>query len=110
MTDTTKPPQPWVRLTKLSECPNAGVSASLTEDYAVGELNLLSLPVEYNLEGFLEEPIRVGRPIRVDRRFRNGIQVPGMFESSRVTEVGEDRVQTRNSIYLVEFKDPPVSL
>ncbi len=62
-----------------------------------------SLPVEYTVEGVLILPIEMGRSVLMDREKRNDVVVSGFFQTSVVTEVGEDWFKTKNSVYTVEY-------
>ena len=58
-----------------------------------------SLPIEYNIEGHAYHLPVVGNSFTVMREKRNGIAVGGIFQTSRVIEVGENYFKTRNSVY-----------
>ena len=63
-----------------------------------------SLPVEYNLEGYLlNDEIQVNQSVVVDRIKRNGVKASGMFKTSHVTEVGDTYFKTQNSVYMYKF-------
>jgi len=47
--------------------------------------------------------IEVGKSVFVDRTKRNGVEVRGVFTTSRVTEVGDNYFKTRNSLYLYKY-------
>lgn len=57
-----------------------------------------SLPVDYDLEGFLLDPIVPGCPVRALRLRRNGVDALGCFSTTPVVEV---HVTTVNSVYRV---------
>lgn len=61
-----------------------------------------SLPIDYEMEGHLLEPIAIGRTIRLRRFRRNDVLADGLFESSEVVAIREPFVETRNSIYRVD--------
>jgi hypothetical protein len=63
----------------------------------------VSLPVEYTAEGELIGEIKVGRSVVIDRDTRNGVKMPGIFQSSTVTEVTATQFKTRNSVYNYKF-------
>lgn len=63
-----------------------------------------SLPIDYEMEGHLLEPLRVGGIIRLRRFRRNHVRADGHFESSEIVAIREPLVETRNSIYLVEVQ------
>ena len=64
--------------------------------------NSTSLPVDYTLTGVLLVPPRIGGKVKVLRTTRNGIEVPGVFESTEVVEIGEHGFTTFNSVYLLK--------
>lgn len=62
-----------------------------------------SLPVGYELEGWLLAPPVVGRCVEILRCSRNGVARLGVFRSTPVTLVRGDTFHTGNSVYrLVE--------
>lgn len=65
--------------------------------------NYSSIPIEYNVEGYLLYDIEVGKNVFIDRIKRNGVDVRGVFTTSRVTEVGEKYFKTQNSVYQYKF-------
>jgi hypothetical protein len=90
-----------IYIEKLAEVPG-GLPALKMEEHIMGEPptdNYNSIPVEYNLEGILAFPIQVGEGVIVERTKRNGVEVRGMFTTSRVTEVGDNYFKTQNSVY-----------
>ena len=91
-----------VRLVKLSACENALIPPSPWEDWKIGEMNTRSLPVDYELQGILVEPMEAGKPIRVLRTHRNGVRVDGFFQSSPVREFKNGAAITLNSIYFID--------
>ena len=89
-----------IELTKLAPSGDAVVEPGSWETYIPGSAdNKDSLPVDYVLVGFLLEPIKLGRPIRLLRVARNGVAALGIFESTSVTAVTSTKVTTRNSLY-----------
>ena len=90
-----------IRLVKLSACDDALSPSSSWEDWKIGEPNEGSLPVDYELQGSLIEPMEVGKPILVHRTCRNGVRADGLFQSSPVREFKNGAAITLNSIYLI---------
>jgi hypothetical protein len=85
----TDDPTPWlpgtlVRLVKLSACDDALCPPLSWEDWKIGELNARSLPVDYEMEGSLIEPMEAGKPILLHRTCRNGVRADGLFQSTPV--------------------------
>lgn len=91
-----------VRLVKLSACDDAVVPPSTWEDWKMGELNTRSLPVDYELQGILVEPMETGKRICVLRTHRNGVRVDGVFQSSLVREFKNGAAITLNSVYFIQ--------
>ena len=102
----TDDPTPWpagisVRLVKLSACNKPVSPPSSWEAWKFGELNEGSLPVDYELQGTLMEPIVIGKCMLVLRTHRNGVSSDGIFQSSPVREFKNGAAITLNSIYLI---------
>ena len=93
-----------IYIEKLAEVPG-GLPAIKMEEHIAGESqgNNYSVPVEYNLEGSLIYDIAVGKNVIVERIKRNGVEVRGLFTTSRVTEVGASYFKTQNSVYSYKF-------
>lgn len=93
-----------IYIEKLAEV-TGGLPAIKMEEHIAGESqgNNYSVPVEYNLEGSLIYDIEVGKNVIVERIKRNGVEVRGMFTTSRVTEVGNNYFKTQNSLYSYKF-------
>jgi hypothetical protein len=98
----------YVRLQKLRavEEPVAPPGDPSTYPYGQRPDKIQSLPVDYWFEGFLVYPPFVGKRVAVFRFVRNGIRRPGVFWSTRVTEVGTGGFQTLNSVYRIEEVAP----
>ena len=93
-----------IYIEKLSEV-TGGLPAIKMEEHIAGESqgNNYSVPIEYNLEGSLIYDIEVGKNVIVERIKRNGVEVRGLFTTSRVTEVGASYFKTQNSVYSYKF-------
>ena len=94
-----------IYIEKLAEVPG-GLPARNMDEHIMGEPptdDYNSIPVEYNLEGILAFPIQVGEGVIVERTKRNGVDVRGVFTTSRVTEVGDNYFKTQNSVYSYKF-------
>ena len=93
-----------IYIEKLAEVPG-GLPAIKMEEHIAGESqgDNYSIPVEYNLEGSLIYDIEVGKNVIVERIKRNGVEVRGVFTTSRVTEVGDKYFKTQNSVYSYKF-------
>ena len=93
-----------IYIEKLAEV-TGGLPAIKMEEHIAGESqgNNYSVPVEYNLEGSLIYDIEVGKNVIVERIKRNGVEVRGLFTTSRVTEVGNNYFKTQNSVYSYKF-------
>ena len=93
-----------IYIEKLAEV-KGGLPAIKMEEHIAGESqgDNYSIPVEYNLEGYLLYEIEVGKNVIIDRTKRNGVEVRGVFTTSRVTEVGDKYFKTQNSVYQYKF-------
>lgn len=93
-----------VFIEKIAEV-KGGIPARKMEDHISGQDmdDNLSIPIEYNLEGYLIGEIEVGKNLIVDRTKRNGLEVRGMFTTSMVTEVGDSFFKTANSVYRYKY-------
>ena len=89
-----------IYIEKLAEV-TGGLPARSMDEHIMGKPNdsYSSIPIEYNLEGNLINDIKVGKNVFIDRTKRNGVDVRGMFTTSRVTEVGDNYFKTQNSVY-----------
>lgn len=95
-----------VRVAKVGIVENPSYRTPEWSEYEFGERNAgVSVPLNYWLEGQLVWEPKVGDHMLVDRSSRNGIELPGLFETSPVTAVesvgSQLRVSTRNSVYMV---------
>ena len=93
-----------IYIEKLAEV-TGGLPAIKMEEHIAGESqgDNYSIPVEYKLEGSLIYDIEVGKNVIVERTKRNGVEVRGVFTTSRVTEVGDKYFKTQNSVYSYKF-------
>ena len=94
-----------IYIEKLAEV-DGGLPARSMEEHNMGECNNngeSSVPIEYNVEGYLLYEIEVGKNVFVDRIKRNGEEVRGLLTTSRVTEVGDKYFKTQNSVYSYKF-------
>jgi hypothetical protein len=60
-----------------------------------------SLPVDYELSGWLVQDPTVGEAIEILRCVRNGISCFGYFRSTPVAMVSDGEFHTKNSVYRV---------
>ena len=94
-----------IYIEKQAEVPG-GLPARSMDEHIMGKPNYdnySSIPIEYNLEGVLSYDIEVGKSVVVGRTKRNGVEAYGVFNTSTVTEVGNNYFKTRNSLYLYKF-------
>lgn len=93
-----------VRIKKIGVAENALADAGDAATYKFGKINEgVSLPVEYEIEGFLSSRIEVGFPVVIARTKRNGVEETGILKTSAVTDVTDKGFSTRNSLYTVEL-------
>ena len=94
-----------IYIEKLAEV-EGGLPARSMDDHDTGKPNAsdTSIPIEYNLEGYLfNDDIQVNQSVIVNRTKRNGVEKLGMFQTSKVTEVGDNYFKTQNSVYMYKF-------
>ena len=90
-----------VRIVKLRAEPG-GVPACPWPLYSgLAQDGILSLPVGYEMEGFLLDDLVYRGYIQLDRWRRNRVAVRGIFTSSRICRIAGDEVHTHNSIYRI---------
>lgn len=90
----------YVRLQKVRATDHPDTPPGDPATYVYGEqCETHSLPVEYELHGWLGEDPAVGKCVQILRCQRGGIASLGLFTSSEVTKVSEGEFQTRNSVY-----------
>lgn len=95
-----------IKITKLSASEAPLYPTPEKEKYIPGQFNgLVSLPIEYSIEGTLCYPIKVGERVIVNRTKRNNINCDGIFGSSKVVSFDEKTFTTTNSIYKYEYID-----
>ena len=101
----------YVCITKLCAEPG-GVPACPWPLYpGLGQDGILSLPIGYEMEGFLLEDLIYRGYIQLDRRIRNRVIARGIFTSSRICRIAGDEVHTHNSIYrvtVIEFPEAAI--
>jgi hypothetical protein len=95
----------YVRVTKLHATVD-GIPACPKQIYEPGLWPGLSLPINYWMEGILLADVLKNGHIRLDRRVRDSLPADGVFVSTRVCSVLNDKVRTFNSIYLIEAVEP----
>ena len=90
-----------IKIRKIAAA-SGGAEARAWGDHVPGAENDdgKSLPVEYEIEGELAFPIKVGQCVRVARDRRNGVPATGMFITSPVVEVSTHGFRTKNSVYI----------
>lgn len=88
---------------KLDIAANPHLTAKM-EDYTPGKnLGLTSVPINYEIEGYLIDPMLLGNVVRVHRFRRNNVAAEGLFETTPVTELTNSTFKTANSIYKYEY-------
>lgn len=61
-----------------------------------------ALPIDYENEGVLMSQIRPNICIVMERSKRNGIEVPGIFQTSKIKKIEGDLIYTENSVWKIE--------
>ncbi len=108
----TTPTGPRVRVRKLRRV-EGGVSPG-DHTYVPGTFNWnVSLPLDYELEGYEMGSPQMLNTYKVFRTKRNGVEVAGLFESTQVSDIMEDRnpdtgkrrvkIKTANSVYEIDY-------
>lgn len=93
----------YIKITKLKACKNPKVETPDKKDYIPGQDNgNVSLPAEYTVEGYLLNDVKIGQIIMIDRVKRNDIETPGLMNTSKITKINGNRIETQNSIYKIE--------
>jgi hypothetical protein len=93
-----------VKITKRAESRDPVCRAGNWNTFTAGVVNsTASLPVDYEIVGYLLEDVKVGKPVRLLRFVRNGALVLGFYQSTTVLELRNDGYVTRNSVYSVEI-------
>lgn len=93
------------KITKLKAADNALYpTASTHDDYreSIASGDNLSPNVDYWIIGEVLIGPTVGKSLLVKRYIRNGLEIPGMFNTSEITEITEDGFKTLNSEYRME--------
>lgn len=105
---------PLVRVRKLRRVEGGAPAGDHT--YVPGAYNWnVSLPLDYELEGYEQGDPRVLECYKVFRTKRNDVEHPGIFETTQVSDIMEDlnpdtgrrrvKLKTANSIYEIEYID-----
>lgn len=104
------------KLTKiaLADFPLMESSKSI-EEYGASVWNSLftlsgdhkSPPIDYWVAGYIVGEIKCGEPLQMMRTIRNGVETPGLFRTTPITNIGRlgDNIrfiETANSLYKVE--------
>lgn len=99
-----------IKIEKIGEA-QGGLPANDRQLHIDGQIQdgNVSLPINYTVEGELVGTIVVGKPVVVNRDTRNGVKVPGIFNTSEVQtiapKVNGGTFHTRNSVYNFRFLD-----
>ena len=91
-----------IRITKRAAV-TGGLPPRDMDDHIPGQAQpqTFSLPIEYWAEGEAELP-KVGQCFTMLREIRNGIMVPGILQTTTLTEVTDKTFNTKNSVYEYE--------
>ena len=100
----------FVRVIKIAASGNPIAEPAHWNSWKLGECNILSLPLLYEMRGFLLAPIQVGMPIQLYRTHRNGVAADGWFTSTIICAVRDHiTVETFNSNYQILPSNPSAS-
>lgn len=91
----------YIRIQKVATAPMPDKPPGDPCIYAMGQLNPgISLPIDYWMEGWLQIPITLGGRVLLHRRVRNGVEQTGIFISSPIIAIHNEReFSTANSKY-----------
>ena len=96
-----------IKLTKINIANNPKVETATLEEYKFGEINEKSIPLEYEIVGEVGSMPKVGFVFSGIRTIRNGIEMPGIFQLTRIKEITEEEgkyiLKTQNSVYKMEI-------
>ena len=99
----------FVRLSKIGRAPG-GAEPCPIQYYSSGIFaGIMSLPIDYVMDGYLLEVPRLNGVILLQRHVRNGVVRRGMFRSSTIRRIDYDTIVTQNSIWRVQ-RVPPLKL
>lgn len=97
-----------IRLTKLSAVENPLFPTLNWSEYTPGlgpNDRIGSPPTNYYVEGELWNGVEIGKSINLTRTNRNGVECWGLFATSQVVKVEDDKIFTKNSVYSIEYLD-----
>jgi hypothetical protein len=97
-----------VKISKLKAVDNPKFLTPDKNNYKYGEDNNgTSIPIDYYIVGTLLYDIEVGKPARILRENRNGVEALGVFVTSLIKSIEENKngllFHTENSIYQLEW-------
>lgn len=91
-----------VKLEKLDQVQGAQFQSGVSSEWKHGQENpAKSLPVGYSLEGVLLEDVILGRSLYLYRTKRNDVETSGLTETSPITNIQNNYLHTKNSIYRI---------
>jgi hypothetical protein len=99
-----------VKITKIEPVDNPVVITPLEKDYICGQVQKEDVSVfnGYTVIGTLVYPIEIGRPVKLLRENRNGVEIEGIFTTSIVKNISAYSEETLffttdNSLYRIEY-------
>lgn len=103
----------YVKVEKIGAVDDPEFRTPDWDEFTPGAINDdMSLPVEYTCTGVVAQPPEEGKCFFIWRDTRNGVEVPGYLQTSRIAKVTsvnevEVLVETQNSKYRVTKIPPP---
>ena len=92
-----------VKIIKIAAVEEARVPTPEFNNFVQGvDNNGVSLPIDYTVEGYLQNDIEVGKPVLMLRTKRNDVECQGLFTTSEVRELTSYGFNTLNSKYTIE--------
>jgi len=92
-----------VKITKIATVEDAQVPTPEFNNFTPGIDNVgVSLPIDYTVEGYLQNDVEIGKPVIMLRTKRNNVECQGLFTTSEVRELTSYGFNTLNSKYAIE--------
>lgn len=92
-----------VKITKIATVESPQVPTPEFNNFVPGiDNDGVSLPIDYTVEGYLQNDVEIGKSVIMLRTKRNGVECPGLFTTSEVRELTSYGFNTLNSKYAIE--------
>jgi hypothetical protein len=95
-----------IKLTKIKASENPEYRTPHWNGYKHGVVNKdTSIPIDYWVEGYLINLLKIGESALIERTIRNGEKVYGFMSTSKIIKINGDVFETLNSFYKIEYLD-----